>query len=109
MGLSIAIYDVPSSYGWFRLASSLQDWASKRVGFAKADHSQDEEVQGAIGSPEAGRWATAATHGATPWRRLQPQRQEGSLVAGAPLSRKGTFFFFQFVQFLDFCGLLGVE
>lgn len=50
-----------------RLALSLQDWASKRVGFAKADHSQDEEVQGAIGSPEAGRWATAATHGATPF------------------------------------------
>jgi len=32
----------------------LKDWASKRVGFAKADHSQDGEEQGAIGSPEAG-------------------------------------------------------
>ena len=30
-----------------------KDWASKRVGFAKADHSQDGEAQGAIGSPEA--------------------------------------------------------
>jgi len=45
---------------------TIYDWASKRVGFAQADHSQDGEAQGAIGSPE-----------------------EGSLVAGAPLSKKG--------------------
>ena len=31
----------------------VEDWASKRVGFAQADHSQDGEAQGAIGSPEA--------------------------------------------------------
>mmetsp|Transcript_65833 Transcript_65833/g.154084 ORF Transcript_65833/g.154084 Transcript_65833/m.154084 type:complete len:575 (-) Transcript_65833:50-1774(-) len=45
---------------------TIYDWASRRVGFAKADHSQDGEVEGAIDSPE-----------------------EGSLIAGAPLSRKG--------------------
>mmetsp|Transcript_19758 Transcript_19758/g.37163 ORF Transcript_19758/g.37163 Transcript_19758/m.37163 type:complete len:556 (-) Transcript_19758:59-1726(-) len=46
---------------------TIYDWATRRVGFAKADHSQDGEVEGAIDSPE-----------------------EGSLVAGAPLSRKGS-------------------
>ena len=40
--------------GSFSLRIVPKDWASKRVGFAKADHSQDGEVQGAIGSPEAG-------------------------------------------------------
>ena len=45
----------------YRLHS--EDWASKRVGFAQADHSQDGEAQGAIGSPEARR--TAVGDGAT--------------------------------------------
>ncbi|CAJ1417221.1 unnamed protein product [Effrenium voratum] len=33
---------------------TIYDWASRRVGFAQADHSQDEEVDGAsaIGTPE---------------------------------------------------------
>ena len=33
----------------------IKDWAARRVGFAKADHSQDGEVEGAIDSPEAQR------------------------------------------------------
>lgn len=49
---------------------TIYDWAAKRVGFAQADHSNDGEANtlgvGAIGSPE-----------------------EGSLIAGAPLSKKG--------------------
>ena len=36
-----------------RAMKSSEDWAARRIGFAQADHSQDGEVQGAIGSPEA--------------------------------------------------------
>jgi len=41
---------------------TIYDWASRRVGFATADHSNDGEGEGAVGAPEA-----------------------GSMVAGAPL------------------------
>ena len=64
-----------------------KDWAARRVGFAKADHSQDGEVEGAIDSPEA---ALIALLCSSP--RLPPRHnlaKEGSLIAGAPLSRKG--------------------
>jgi len=41
---------------------TIYDWASRRIGFATADHSNDGEGEGAVGAPQA-----------------------GSMVAGAPL------------------------
>ena len=65
--------------------SSTQDWASRRVGFAKADHSQDGEVEGAIDSPEAKTVMKACQQSL-----LNPVWRRDRSLQGPPLSRKGS-------------------